>query len=71
MVSPISVKVGENADIECCTKCQCLVTCWPWRKKHKKGDISPISERTLDEIQKTVETYEKRRNSISNDPTLK
>lgn len=73
MVPPVNARVAENAQIECCTKCtsRCSIFCCIWRRKTSKGDITPVSDKTLQEIEKSVEAYEKRRNSIQNDPDLR
>jgi hypothetical protein len=60
MVTPISIKVGEKAKIECCYKAACCFNCWPWNRKPKDGDISPITPKTLLEIEKAIEIFEKK-----------
>lgn len=64
MVPSVSAKVGENAKTECCTKCRssCFIGCWPFGKTIERTDSQKSRE-----IEKVIEVYEKRRNSIVND----
>lgn len=68
MVTPVQARIAENAQIECCTKCQS--NCCLWRRRHQHGDISPISTNVLQEIEKATELYERKRKSIIHDSTF-